>query len=306
MARMTSPNPLQEKLNHFFAATQPEARRIFHGRGHCYPGLEHLCVDWFKPVVLISAWQAVEDTAALKDLVLAADTSNQVEAIVFQHRYINQSPAETLHGTVPDKVRVKAQGLRFEVHPGRRQNAGLFMDTGPLREWLMANSEGANVLNLFAYTCALSVAAMAGGAASVTNVDMSKPSIEWGMHNHMLNGQGAMSIKNIPHNLFKSWGRVTQFGRYDLVIIDPPTNQRGSFNAEKNYKTVVRRMPKLCNPGATIIAALNSPFLDREFLQTLFAEELPQARFEQWLPVAAEFEESDPDKGLKIALFRLD
>lgn len=302
---MTISNPLSKKLTGFFAEPQPEARRLFHGRGKSYPGFEHLCVDWFKPVVLVSAWQPVDDPEALKELILAADSTGQISAIVFQHRYINQSPADTLFGEVPDKVIVKAQGLRFEVHPGRRQNAGLFLDTGPLREWLMANSEGKNVLNLFAYTCALSVAALAGGASSVTNVDMSKPSIEWGMHNHMLNGQGTKEIHNIPHNLFKSWGRVHQFGRYDLVIIDPPTNQRGSFNAEKNYKSVVRRLPKLCNSGATVIAALNSPFLDEGFLESVFTDELPDASFEEWLPVAPEFEESEAGKGLKIARFTL-
>lgn len=305
MARMTSPNPLSEKLIHFFSATQPEARRIFHGRGHCYPGFEHLCIDWFNPVVLVSAWQPVADLDEIRELILAADNNNQVETIVFQQRYINQSPAQALHGQIPERVIVKAQNLRFEVRPGKQQNAGLFLDTGPLREWLKSHSEGCNVLNLFAYTCALSVAALAGDASGVTNVDMSKPSIEWGNQNHMLNGQGPMPIKRIPHNLFKSWGRIQQFGRYDLVIIDPPTNQRGSFNSEKNYKTVVKRLPKLCNSGATIIAVLNSPFLGREFLETLFAEELPNATFDEWLPVAEEFEESNPDKGLKIARYTL-
>lgn len=297
---------LKRKLETFFAEPQPEARRIFHGRGHCYPGLEHLCIDWFRPVVLISAWQPVEDPEQLAELVIAAAPKEELKAVVLQHRYINQSPADTLLGEVPDKVIVKAQGLRFEVRPGKQQNVGLFLDTGPLREWLKANSESCNVLNLFAYTCALSVAALAGGAKSVTNVDMSKPSIEWGNQNHMLNGQGPMPIKRIPHNLFKSWGRIKQFGRYDLVIIDPPSQQKGSFSAEKNYKSVVRRMKELCNPGATIIAALNSPFLGRQFLLDVFETELPDADFQEWMPVAKEFEETDPDKGLKIARFRLD
>jgi len=296
---------LNEKLQTFFSEEQHEARRIFHGRGHCYAGLEHLCIDWFKPVVLISAWQAVDNAEELKQLILAADTTNQIESIVLQHRYLNQSPADTLYGEELDKIIVKAQGLRFEVHPGRRQNAGLFLDTGPLREWLKANSDGCNVLNLFAYTCALSVAALAGGGNSVTNVDMSKPSIEWGLQNHMLNGQGPMPIRSIPHNLFKSWARIKQFGPYDLVIIDPPTNQRGSFNAERNYKSVVKRMPELCNPGATIVAALNSPFLGEDFLHDCMAQNLPESKFIEWIEPAVEFEETDPDKRLKIALYKL-
>jgi len=146
---------------------------------------------------------------------------------------------------------------------------------------------------------------LAGGGNSVTNVDMSKPSIEWGLQNHMLNGQGPMPIRSIPHNLFKSWARIKQFGPYDLVIIDPPTNQRGSFNAERNYKSVVKRMPELCNPGATIVAALNSPFLGEDFLHDCMAQNLPESKFIEWIEPAVEFEETDPDKRLKIALYKL-
>ncbi len=300
---MTTSNPLQEKLQQFFSQPQPEARRIFHGRGHCYPGLEHFCIDWFPPVVLVSAWKPIENIEEISRLILEFAPTEQLQAIVLQHRHINQSPADTLYGEIPDKVIVKAEGLRFEVRPGQQQNVGLFLDTGPLRDWLKKNSRDCNVLNLFAYTCALSVAAMAGGAKSVTNVDMSRPSIDWGSQNHMLNGQGPMPIRRIPHNIFKSWGRIKQFGRYDLVIIDPPSQQRGSFSAEKNYKSIVKRMKEMCNPGATIIGVLNSPFLSRDFLLATFEKHLPQATFEEWMPVAEEFEESDIEKGLKIARF---
>jgi len=298
--------PLAHKLQQFFFDRQPEARRLFHGRGHCYPGLEHLCIDWFNPVVLISTWQAIDNAQALVDLILSADIHGQVKSIVLQHRYVTQSPAQVLYGEEPGKVIVQAQGLQFEVNPGRRQHAGLFLDTGPLREWLKENSAGKNVLNLFAYTCALSVAAHAGGATSVTNVDMAKPVIAWGMRNHQLNQQDPTRIHNIPHNIFKSWGKVKQYGRYDLVVIDPPTRQRGSFDAERDYKSVVRKLPKLCNPGATVIAVLNSPFLDKDFLVDMFNSEVPNARLEDWLPAASEFEEAEPEKGLKIARFVID
>lgn len=302
---MTTSSPLPGKFTQFFALRRPEARRIFHGRGHCYPGFEHLCIDWFAPVVLVSTWQPVANAQDIMQHILDADVHGQVHSIVLQHRHQEQSPAEILHGPGPGRVIVQSEGLRFEVNPGRRQNAGLFLDMGPMREWLIANSTGKNVLNLFAYTCALSVAALAGGASSVTNVDMARPSIQWGVRNHRLNNQDMGRVKNVPHNLFKSWGKVKQFGRYDLVIIDPPSRQKGSFDAERDYRSVVRRLPKLCTPGATVIAALNSPFLGRDFLAGVFGTELPEARFQEWLPVAAEFEECDPDKGLKIARYSL-
>ena len=302
---MTTSNPFLDKLSSFLTTVQPESRRVFHGRGHCYPGFEHICVDWFSPVMLISIWQPIDDAEQISAHIRSADIHNQVQAIVLQHRYENQSPAECLFGATPDKVTVRAQGMQFEVRPGRRQNAGLFLDMGPLREWLLLHAKDLNVLNLFAYTCALSVAALQGGAASVTNVDMSKPSIAWGMRNHLLNQQDTDRIHNVPHNVFKSWGRIQQLGRYDLVIIDPPTRQRGSFDASRDYKSVVKRLPKLCTPGATVVAALNSPFLGEDFLMNCFQETLPESELARRIKPASEFEERDPHKGLKIAIFRL-
>ncbi|MEK9649005.1 MAG: class I SAM-dependent methyltransferase, partial [Gammaproteobacteria bacterium] len=69
------------------------------------------------------------------------------------------------------------------------------------------------------------------------------------------------------------------------------------------YKSLVKRMKEMCNPGATIIGVLNSPFLSRDFLLATFEKHLPQATFEEWMPVAEEFEERDMEKGLKIARF---
>lgn len=297
--------PLREVAESFFAKNQAEARRIFHGRGQLYPGLEHICLDWYPPLVLVSAYDAIADPLLLVDSLLAADQEQQIQSIVLQRRYEQGAPAETLHGDVLESITVLENGLKFEVHPGRRQNAGLFMDMRLVRQWLIANCRERNVLNLFAYTCSLSVAALAGGARSVTNVDISKTSIAWGERNHELNEQASRSVRSIPYNLFTSWGRVKQYGRYDLVIIDPPTRQRGSFDAEKDYAAVVKRLHSLCNPGAEIIACLNSPFLDSSWMHLLFEAHCPAAEFVERLAVAPEYQDREPEMGLKIFRFQM-
>ena len=48
---------------HLLAALQPaptETRRLFHGRGRCYPGLEHLTVDWLQGVLLVALFRQPE------------------------------------------------------------------------------------------------------------------------------------------------------------------------------------------------------------------------------------------------------
>lgn len=296
---------LRTRIAEFFAHPQIEARRIFHGRGQRFPGLEHVCVDWFKPVVLISAYAPVSNAQTLRQWILDADQHRQVETIILQHRDSTGSPSEVLHGPACDNTVVEEAGLKFEVHPGVKQNAGLFLDTRLLRQWLRDHARDRNVLNLFAYTCTLSVAALAGGASRVTNVDISKTSIAWGQRNHRLNDQDERQIVPVPHNLFTSWGRVRKYGRYDLVIIDPPTRQRGSFDAERDYGSVLRKLGKCLNPGALIVAALNSPFLDWSYLHGLLAKHLPEAIYQETIAAPPEFADRDPDKGLKIAVYRM-
>lgn len=300
----TDSAPIQASKK-FFASVQPEARRVFHGRGQRYPGFEHLCLDWYSPVLLLSLYEETVELNELVESVLACDSHQQIEAVVVQRRYLTGAPSDCVHGDSAEQITVLENGLKFEVHPGRRQNAGLFMDMRLVRQWLMEHSAQRNVLNLFAYTCSLSVAALAGGASAVTSVDISKTSMAWGLRNHVLNEQPKDRIKAIPHNLFTSWGRIKQFGRYDLVIIDPPTRQRGSFDAEKNYAAVVKRLRSLCNPGADVIACLNSPFLNTDWLLDLFAQQCPQAQFVERLPVSPEYQDQDPERGLKICRFRM-
>lgn len=297
--------PIETALSQFFAQHADQTRRVFHGRGHLYEGLEHINIDWFAPVLLITAYAELASHDELLSLVKKADIENQIQAVVLQARHIKGAPAEVIHGQAIDKCIVKEDQLVFEVHPGAQQNAGLFLDMRPLRQWLQRYSKEKNVLNLFAYTCSLSVAALAGEAEGVTSVDMSKTSIRWGELNHKINSQDLRKVNSIPYNIFKSWGRIKQFGRYDIVIIDPPSRQRGSFDVEKNYPAVIKKLKSLVNPGADIIATLNSPYLDVDFLLHRFQRYAPACRYIGEMPASPEFKDKYPERGLKICHFKV-
>ncbi|MEQ8956112.1 MAG: class I SAM-dependent methyltransferase [Gammaproteobacteria bacterium] len=296
---------LQHTLSRFLDVEQIDARRIFHGRGGMYPGLEQLSIDWYGPTILVSAYQALDFAPLLVEAIKAADRLHQVDNILLQKRYETAVPCEVLMGDTVATAIVSEAGLKFEVHPGVKQNAGLFLDTALLRRWLRTHCKDRTVLNLFAYTCSFSVAALSAGAHQVCNVDMSKSSIAWGQRNHLMNGLDPRQAVFIPHNLFRSWGRIRQFGRYHTVIIDPPTRQRGSFDVEKNYGAVLKKLPGLCHPGADIIATLNSPFLGADYLVDLFRHHVPTGSFVEMLPVAPEFVDRHPDRGLKICRFTM-
>ena len=294
---------LSQSAADFFSSVQPETHRIFHGRGQLFEGLEHLSVDWYSPVVLITTYEEIDDLEKLTDSIVQNDIHSQIESVMLQYRKRRGTPTQCLYKNPINQCIVSENGLKYLVQPGVNQNAGLFLDMRPLRYWLSQNSSEKNVLNLFAYTCSLSVAALSSGARQVVNVDMSKPSINWGARNHALNYQNPHSIKSVPHKLFRSWGRIKQFGRYDTIIIDPPTRQRGSFDVEKNYGAVLKKLKSLAAPNADVIATVNSPYLSDDFLINQFARHAPQCRFRTMMPRSDEFPDKFPERAIKIYHF---
>ena len=293
-------------------ATAPaETRRLFHGRGRCWPGLEQLTVDWLQGVVLVSLFkepepQQLEDLKQLlMDMTRCAEwQQSAAHTLLLQHRYLLQSTTEWLLGDALDEMTIIEGGLNYRVDLGRKQNAGLFLDMRYGRDWVRANAEGKRVLNLFAYTCGFSVTAIEGGAAHVVNLDMSSSALSRGRDNHRLNGHDLSKVTFLGHDLFKSWGKVIGKGPYDLVIIDPPSFQKGSFLLTKDYQRVLRRLPELLTETGTVLACMNDPAFGSDFLIDGVTREAPSLRFVERLQNPPEFPDADVECGLKALVFR--
>lgn len=301
--------PLLESIGQSLAALSDEpaqSRRWFHGRGHCYPGLEFVCVDLFDPVLAVTlfnepppAWEAMF-CAALQEML----PGGRLQGVLLQRRYRQGAPAEWVWGRGPASVYARRGELRFHLQLGQRQNTGFFLDMEPGRRWLEERAQGKKVLNLFAYTCAFSVVALAAGASGVVNVDMSRGALSQGRDNHRLNHLPKEKSRFLAENILKSWGRIKRPGPYDLLVVDPPSYQPGSFVAQKDYARVIRRIPELLVPGGEILACLNAPELDEAFLRTLFAQECPNCEFVERLPASEDFPDIDPNRQLKLMVFR--
>ena len=82
----------------------------------------------------------------------------------------------------------REEGLTYLIRSDRGLSSGLFADMRETRGRVRAWAEGKTVLNTFAYTCGFGVAATAGGAARVLNLDLSRNVLAWGQENYRLNG----------------------------------------------------------------------------------------------------------------------
>jgi 23S rRNA (cytosine1962-C5)-methyltransferase len=289
----------------------PDAQRIFHGRGGLYPGCEHLALDFYPPVFVLTSFQPLEDAAlATVHNALTARWQQLMpgQALNWVYQCRTEGPAETrlMAGTLPEPHEVTERGARFLVHVLKGQNHGLFLDMAAGRQWVgthVASHPGLRVLNLFAYTCAFSVVALRAGARHVLNVDMSHGAIGTGQQNHQRNGirTGASFL---PHDIFSTWGKITRASPYDLIIVDPPSYQKGSFVATKDYARLMRRLPDLLMPGGYALLCLNAPELGAGFLQTQMQALAPSMHFVERIANPAVFADVSEDRSLKVLLYQ--
>ena len=287
-----------------------DARRIFHGRGGLHPGSEQWTLDAYPPVWVVTSFQpAGDDELSVIGAALAARWAllapDQPLNWVFQYRHEALADTRLMAGSVPEPHVITENGARFRVHLLKGLNHGFFLDMAEGRRWVrehVAARPGLKVLNLFAYTCAFSVVALQAGARQVTNVDMSGGALGIGKQNHALNGL-ASGASFLPHDIFSSWGRITRGGPYDLVILDPPSYQKGSFVADKDYARLIRLRPDLLAPGGHALLCLNSPKLGVAFLQDQVRERAPQLTFGQRLPNPPTFADVSSERSLKVLVY---
>ncbi|MDE1163863.1 MAG: class I SAM-dependent methyltransferase [Pseudomonas sp.] len=308
-----NPDALATLEHHLTAALSPapaETRRLFHGRGRRWPGLEQVTVDWMQGVLLVSLFKEpqTEHLAGLKTLLLNLAESATWhtaggQSLLLQHRYLLESTTELIAGVAVEDREIVEGGLRYLVDFGRKQNTGLFLDMRYGRDWVRDNAAGKRVLNLFSYTCGFSVAAIAGGAEHVVNLDMARAALSRGRDNHRLNHHELDRVTFLGHELFKSWGKVKKTGPYDLVIIDPPSFQKGSFVLTKDYQRVLSRLPELLTEHGTVLACVNDPAIGPHFLIEGVAAAAPELTFKERLANPPEFADIDPEGGLKALVF---
>ncbi len=282
-----------------------EFKRVFHGRDNYYEGWKFLTVDSTDKILSVAFYYEVEKSQEdevlnfLKEFIRAS----RHETIILQRRYLKNAPTEVITGELPKENFALENGLKIKLNLQNNQNNGYFPDMKGGREYIKSISKDKNVLNLFSYTCAFSLAAAAGGAKSVTNVDMSKSALSTGRENHHLNDIPTKNITFMPYNILKSFSRIKKNGPYDIIIIDPPTFQSGSFAATKDYQKIIKRLDQLSAQNCIVLSCLNSPDLNSDFIIDLFKEFAPDFNYEKRLENLEEFIAADEQRSLKNLIF---
>jgi 23S rRNA (cytosine1962-C5)-methyltransferase len=122
------------------------------------------------------------------------------------------------------------------------------------------------VLNLFAYTCAFSVAAATAGAALVTSVDASATYTEWGKANFGANRLNPKRHEFLVGDCLAVLQELARQGKsYDVVLMDPPsfsTTTKSRFTTRGGTAGLVAAALPLLPPGGLLIASSNHQKVD--------------------------------------------
>ena len=169
---------------------------------------------------------------------------------------------EVLGEAPPERLVVTAGPWRYEVHLITGVNVGLFTDMRLERARIAEIAQGRRVLNLFAYTGALSVAAAAGGATSVTSVDLSEGVLAWARDNFALNAQPAAQHRTVAEDAARYLEAAAARGdQFDLVVIDPPsfsTARDAGFAIGRDYAGLMTAACRVLAPGGLLWVATNT------------------------------------------------
>ena len=177
---------------------------------------------------------------------------------------------------------VTEDGLTYVVNLTDYLDTGLFLDQRLTRRLIRQEAGGRRFLNLFAYTGAATVSAVAGGASASATVDLSTTYLDWARRNLQANG----IEEGTAHRLIRAdaleWVGIDD-GQYDLILLDPPTfsnskrMDRASFDVQRDHADLIRAVVRrLLAPGGLLFFCSNRRNfrLEREALQGLALKDL--------------------------------
>ncbi|MCU9947846.1 class I SAM-dependent rRNA methyltransferase [Pseudomonas sp. PDM13] len=302
--------------------------RLFHGSQE---GASGLTIDRYGPQLLVQSFhqtlqrdELLQATTQVQErlgepLLLVYNDRSQGNSRIDRRDPVYQAEPEALVDMVGHEW-----GLNYRVrgrHPG--QDPLLFLDLRNARGWVKRHSAGKSVLNLFAYTCGVGLAAAAGGASEVWNLDFAEGNLAVGRENAALNPQFApmrfvqsdyfpairqlagQTIARRHGQKLPSYPRLEQ-RQFDLVFLDPPAWAKSAFGTVdllRDYQSLLKPAIQATAENGTLICCNNLAKVDIEdwreqVLRCASKLGRPVREWEQLLP-ASDFPSLDGRPPLK-------
>ena len=305
------------------AARQPmldrahTACRLVHGESDGLPGV---VADRYGDTVVLQLLSAGAEywrdalVDALRRATGAACIYERSDADV---RTLEGLPPRTgaMHGRLRSPLVIVEGGLDYRVDVVAGQKTGFYLDQRDNRALVATQAHGRRVLNAFCYTGGFTLAALAGGAASVLSIDSSADALRIAQENvgrnPGLNAKGATWAEgDVFVELRALRNRAAEF---DLIVLDPPKFAPTAAHAKgaaRAYKDINLLALKLLAPGGLLATFSCSGGIDAALFQKIVAGAARDANADAAIvarlaasadhPVALDFPEGEYLKGLLI------
>ena len=186
---------------------------------------------------------------------------------------VEERRGKLLFGETPDR-KVQEDGVWYAIDLCMNQDASLYLDTRGLRKWAIQNLRGESVLNAFAYTGSLGVAALAGGASRVVQLDLNRSFLNLAKTSYTLNGFPIHKADFLAEDF---WVQVNRFKRaeedFDCVFLDPPffsKSSRGVVDLNRDSARLINKVRPLVKDGGWLVAINNAVYVSgSEYFETL-------------------------------------
>ena len=297
--------------------SQTDAVRLVHAESDGLPGL---IADRYGSVIVVQLLTAgIDPQRELIARLLMEETSASsiYERSDADVRELEGLPARSgliAGDDLPAELLMLENGLTFAVDVASGHKTGFYLDQRDSRALTKSLSRDADVLNCFCYTGTMSVAALAGGAASVLSIDSSGPSLQTARRNVELNGLDPSRAEWLEADVFQALRKLRdQAKTFDLIILDPPKFAPTAHHAEKAaraYKDINLLGLKLLRPGGHLMTFSCSGGISADLFQKIVAGAALDAGLDAQIvqrlgpggdhPISLHFPEGDYLKGLLL------
>ena len=250
--------------------------RLVHAEADQIPGL---VVDRYDDVLVLQATTALIDAALpLVASILGERFETRMilarnDLAIRRHERL-QEEVVLLAGEPVERVSIVEHGVTHLVRPYAGQKTGMYLDQRPARKRVQQLAQGARVLDLCSYQGAFSMAALSGGAVSVTMVDQSITALELGLETARENG--FEPPETVRGNAFDVVRDLRSGGKkFDLVILDPPAFCKSRKEVEggiRGYRDLNRAGLRLLAPEGRLLTCSCSHHLKSEMFDDVIRQ----------------------------------
>ena len=249
-------------------ATDTDAYRVLFGEGDGLPGIT---VDRYGRYLSLATYSDGVETV-VPDVVRALGKALRPRGIVRRRDGV----LDALYGErPPPEITVKEHGLSFLANLYEGQKTGLFLDHRDNRAVVRKYARDAEVLNLFSYTGAFSIHALAGGARRVVDVDVAGPALEDAARNVAANGFPSERHVGLQADAFEAPSNEEFQRAFDLVVVDPPALARSKDQrrrAVRAYERLNAAALGCVRPGGYLATASCTAQVDPETFRGMLAD----------------------------------